>query len=69
MWKCYRLRISSSASIGYTARRLISDQDTLQRLIPQTALQVYEQTDHSLQWEQPERFVVDLERFLQARGG
>jgi non-heme chloroperoxidase len=46
-----------------------SDQETLHRLIPQATLQVYEQTGHSLQWEQPERFAADLEQFMRTTGG
>lgn len=43
-----------------------SDQETLLRLIPQATLLVYEQAGHSLQWEQPARFVADFEQFMQA---
>jgi non-heme chloroperoxidase len=46
-----------------------NDQETLHRLIPQATLQVYEQTGHSLQWEQPERFAADLEQFMRTTGG
>jgi hypothetical protein len=29
-------------------------------------MMTYEETGHSLHWEQPERFIADLERFIQA---
>ena len=41
-----------------------SDQDTLVRLIAQATLVVYEETGHGVHWEQPERFVADLEQIL-----
>jgi pimeloyl-ACP methyl ester carboxylesterase len=42
-----------------------NDQEILCQLIPDTSLQIYEQTGHALHWEQPGRFVVDLEQFWQ----
>lgn len=41
-----------------------SDQETLATLIPQATLRIYEQVSHNPHWEQPERFVADLEQFL-----
>jgi pimeloyl-ACP methyl ester carboxylesterase len=41
-----------------------SDQETLAALIPQATLRIYEQVSHNPHWEQPERFVADLEQFL-----
>ena len=41
-----------------------SDQETLAALIPQATLCIYEQVSHNPHWEQPERFVADLEQFL-----
>lgn len=41
-----------------------SDQETLAALIPQATLNIYEQVSHNPHWEQPERFVADLEQFL-----
>jgi pimeloyl-ACP methyl ester carboxylesterase len=43
-----------------------SEQETLQRLIPNATLLIYAQTGHSLHWEQPQLFVNDLEQFMQA---
>lgn len=43
-----------------------SDQETLAALIPQATLRIYEQVSHNPHWEQPERFVADLEQFLAA---
>jgi non-heme chloroperoxidase len=43
-----------------------SDQETLATLIPQATLRIYEQVSHNPHWEQPERFVADLEQFLAA---
>jgi pimeloyl-ACP methyl ester carboxylesterase len=45
---------------------LRSDQETLAALIPQATLRIYEQVSHNPHWEQPERFVADLEQFLAA---
>jgi non-heme chloroperoxidase len=45
---------------------LRNEQVVLQQLIPNTTLLIYEETGHALHWEQPERFVADLEQFLQA---
>lgn len=41
-----------------------SDQETLATLIPQATLDIYDQVSHNPHWEQPQRFVADLEQFL-----
>lgn len=43
-----------------------SDQETLAALIPQAILDIYAQVSHNPHWEQPQRFVADLEQFLAA---
>jgi pimeloyl-ACP methyl ester carboxylesterase len=43
-----------------------SDQERLRGLIPNATWLTYAETGHSLHWEQPERFIADLERFIQA---
>jgi non-heme chloroperoxidase len=43
-----------------------SEQETLSQVIPQATLQVYEEAGHALHWEQPQRFVTDFEKFMQA---
>ncbi len=41
-----------------------ADQEALRKGIPNAVLKVYEGTGHCPNWEQPERFVRDLEAFL-----
>ena len=41
-----------------------SDQDTLQTTISGSRLVVYSGTGHAVHWEQPRRFVTDLEAFI-----
>jgi pimeloyl-ACP methyl ester carboxylesterase len=40
------------------------EQDRLVTAIPDAALEVYPETGHALHWERPERFVRDLEAFV-----
>jgi pimeloyl-ACP methyl ester carboxylesterase len=40
------------------------EQDQLVATLPDAAFTVYPETGHALHWEQPERFVHDLEAFL-----
>jgi pimeloyl-ACP methyl ester carboxylesterase len=42
-----------------------SDQDALTKAFPNAVLRVYEETGHCPNWERPERFVKDLETFLE----
>ncbi|MEZ4621692.1 MAG: alpha/beta hydrolase [Caldilineaceae bacterium] len=44
----------------------LSDQQLLAQAIPQSTLHIYEGAGHAVHWEQSERFVADLERFLEA---
>jgi non-heme chloroperoxidase len=44
-----------------------SDQETLHRLIADATLRVYEQTGHNPHWEEPERFVADVEQFIRMK--
>jgi pimeloyl-ACP methyl ester carboxylesterase len=41
-----------------------SDQEVLLKAIPNATLKVYEGTGHCPNWEEPERFVRDLENFM-----
>jgi non-heme chloroperoxidase len=43
-----------------------AEQDLLVTTLPNAALTVYEGTGHSLQWEQPERVVRDIEAFVRS---
>jgi non-heme chloroperoxidase len=45
------------------------DQERLLAAMPGAALRVYPQTGHALHWEQPERFVEDVEAFIQGCPG
>ena len=42
------------------------EQERLCAAIPNATLRVYEETGHSLHWEQPERFVQDLQTFIRS---
>jgi non-heme chloroperoxidase len=42
------------------------EQEMLVQAIPQATLHVYEEAGHALHWEQPGRFVIDFEKFMQA---
>lgn len=42
-----------------------ADQEALTKAIPNAKLKVYEDTGHCPNWEKPERFVKDLEAFLE----
>jgi pimeloyl-ACP methyl ester carboxylesterase len=42
-----------------------SDQDALTKAFPNATLKVYEGTGHCPNWEKPERFVKDLEAFIE----
>jgi pimeloyl-ACP methyl ester carboxylesterase len=48
---------------AYVAR---ADQDVIAGLVPGARIEVYEDAGHALHWEQPTRFVADIERL--ARG-
>ncbi len=43
-----------------------SDQEALRKAIPNATLKVYADTGHCPNWEEPNRFVKDLEAFLQS---
>ncbi|HKO98950.1 MAG TPA: alpha/beta hydrolase [Pyrinomonadaceae bacterium] len=44
-----------------------SDQEALTKAIPNAVLKVYEGTGHCPNWEKPERFVKDLEAFIEKK--
>ena len=41
-----------------------SQQESLLEMIPSAQFEVYAETGHAVHWEQPERFVRDLNRFI-----
>lgn len=64
-----RLRCPSLVLWG-DADAFVPESDTLALMaaLPQATLGIYRDTGHALHWEQPERFVRDLVRFVEGAG-